>query len=64
MLGVRRAGVTQSAQKLQEKGLIRYHRGHVQIVDQQGLEASACECFRVLREEYDRLLGVKDRDGG
>ena len=64
MLGVRRAGVTQAAQKLQEKGLIRYHRGHVQILDRQGLEASACECFRVLREEYDRLLGVKDRDGG
>ncbi len=64
MLGVRRAGVTQAAQKLQERGLIQYKRGHVQILDQQGLEASACECFRVLREEYDRLLGVKDRDGG
>jgi CRP-like cAMP-binding protein len=63
MLGVRRAGVTQAAQKLQERGFIRYHRGHVQILDQQGLEASACECFRVLREEYDRLLGGKDRDG-
>jgi CRP-like cAMP-binding protein len=63
MLGVRRAGVTQAAQKLQERGLIRYHRGHVQILDQQGLETSACECFRVLREEYDRLLGVKDTDG-
>jgi Mn-dependent DtxR family transcriptional regulator len=63
MLGVRRAGVTQAAQKLQEKGLIRYHRGHVQILEQQGLEAVSCECFRVLREEYDRLLGGKDRDG-
>lgn len=62
MLGVRRAGVTQAAQKLQERGLIRYHRGHVQILDQQGLEASACECFRTLREEYDRLLGAKNRD--
>jgi CRP-like cAMP-binding protein len=62
MLGVRRAGVTQAAQKLQERGLIRYHRGHVQILDQQGLETSACECFRVLREEYDRLLGGKERD--
>jgi Mn-dependent DtxR family transcriptional regulator len=63
MLGVRRAGVTQAAQKLQERDLIRYHRGHVQILDQQGLEAVSCECFRVLREEYDRLLGGKDRDG-
>jgi CRP-like cAMP-binding protein len=63
MLGVRRAGVTQAAQKLQERGLIRYHRGRVQILDQQGLEAVSCECFRVLREEYDRLLGVKHTDG-
>ncbi len=63
MLGVRRAGVTQAAQKLQERDLIRYHRGHVQILDQQGLEAASCECFRTLREEYDRLLGVKERDG-
>lgn len=62
MLGVRRAGVTQAAQKLQERGIIRYKRGHVHILDQQGLEASSCECFRVLREEYDRLLGRKRRD--
>lgn len=61
MLGVRRAGVTQAAQKLQENGLIHYHRGHVRILDQQGLEASACECFRVVRDEYDRLLGDKER---
>ncbi|BAZ22723.1 cyclic nucleotide-binding protein [Kalymmatonema gypsitolerans NIES-4073] len=63
MLGVRRAGVTQAAQKFQESGLIRYQRGRVQILDQRRLEATSCECFRVLREEYDRLLGAKDRDG-
>lgn len=61
MLGVRRAGVTQSAQKLQENGLIHYQRGNVKILDQRGLEAASCECFRVLREEYDRLLGEKYR---
>jgi CRP-like cAMP-binding protein len=63
MLGVRRAGVTQAAQKFQESGLIRYYRGRVQILDQRRLEATSCECFRVLREEYDRLLGAKHRDG-
>jgi CRP-like cAMP-binding protein len=61
MLGVRRAGVTQAAQKLQESGLISYKRGHVQILDQQGLEEFSCECFRTLREQYDRLLGTKPR---
>lgn len=57
MLGVRRAGVTQMAQRLQERKLIRYHRGHVQIVNQSGLEASACECFKTVKGQYDRLLG-------
>jgi CRP-like cAMP-binding protein len=57
MLGVRRAGVTQAAQKFKERGLIRYGRGHIQIIDQQGLESSACECFSCLRKEYNRLLG-------
>jgi len=57
MLGVRRAGVTQAAQKLQDRGLICYSRGRVQILHQQGLEAAACECFQVVKDEYDRLLG-------
>lgn len=61
MLGVRRAGVTQAAQKLQENGLISYRRGHVQILDQRGLEAVSCECFKTVRSEYDRLLGKKPR---
>ncbi|MBD0390402.1 MAG: Crp/Fnr family transcriptional regulator [Nostoc sp. C3-bin3] len=58
MLGVRRAGVTQTAQKLQESGLINYHRGHIDILNRAGLEACACECFQTVREEYDRLLGT------
>lgn len=59
MLGVRRAGVTQTAQKLQEDGLILYKRGRVHILDRPGLEAYSCECFHTLKDEYDRLLGVK-----
>lgn len=61
MLGVRRVGVTQAAQKLQDSGLIRYTRGHVDILDLQRLEAGACECFRVVKDEYDRLLKEKHR---
>lgn len=57
MLGVRRAGVTQTAQKLQEQGLIHYHRGHIRILDRSGLEDYSCECFHTLQKEYDRLLG-------
>ncbi|MFE4108072.1 Crp/Fnr family transcriptional regulator [Almyronema epifaneia] len=60
MLGVRRAGVTQSAQALQRQGLIQYRNGYVKIVDRSGLESAACECFRVVIDEYDRLLGVHD----
>lgn len=59
MLGVRRSGVTQAAQKLQEKGLIRYQRGNVEILDLQGLKACSCECFETVKQEYDRLLGER-----
>lgn len=59
MLGVRRAGVTQAAQKLEDLNIICYGRGRIQILDKAGLEATACECFGVVRDEYDRLLGPK-----
>lgn len=56
MLGVRRAGVSEAAAKLQEKNLIRYNRGNVLILDRESLEAAACECYHVVREEYERLF--------
>ena len=49
----------QTAQKLQERKLIQYRRGNVKILSQSGLEASACECFKQVKTEYDRLLGDK-----
>ena len=59
MLGVRREGVTDGALKLQEAGLIRYTRGRISILDRVGLEARSCECYAVVKNEYDRLLPVK-----
>ena len=56
MLGVRREGVTEGAVKLQRAGLIRYSRGHVKVLDRAGLERRCCECYAVVRKEYDRLL--------
>jgi len=56
MLGVRREGVTGAALKLQEAGLIRYARGHITVLDRAGLEARSCECYAVVKQEYDRLL--------
>jgi CRP-like cAMP-binding protein len=58
MLGVRRAGVSVAASKLQEKGLIRYTHGHLRILDRGGLEGYSCECYGVVKKEYDRLLAA------
>jgi CRP-like cAMP-binding protein len=57
MLGVRREGVTAAAGRLQDKGLIGYARGRIRVLDRRGLEAAVCECYRVVKDEYDRLLG-------
>ena len=56
MLGVRREGVTEAAGKLQSAGLIHYSRGHITVIDRPQLEAQACECYRVVKAEFDRLL--------
>ncbi len=56
MLGVRREGVTEAAIKLQELGVIEYHRGHITVLDRPRLERLACECYQVVRTETDRLL--------
>jgi Mn-dependent DtxR family transcriptional regulator len=56
MLGVRRQGVTEGALKLQEAGLIRYSRGRITVLDRKGLETRVCECYAVVKDEYDRLL--------
>ncbi len=56
MLGVRREGITDAARKLQSAGLIEYRRGHITLLDRQGLEDNVCECYRVVKREYDRLL--------
>ena len=56
MLGVRREGVTEAAGKLQAEGLIRYSRGRITVLDRPQLEARVCECYGVVKKEYDRLL--------
>ena len=56
MLGVRREGVTEGALKLQQAGLIRYARGHISVLDRDGLQKRSCECYAVVKKEYARLL--------
>jgi len=56
MLGVRREGVTEAAGKLQAEGLIQYSRGRITVLDRRQLEARVCECYAVVKKEYDRLL--------
>jgi CRP-like cAMP-binding protein len=56
MLGVRREGVTEAAGKLQAEGLIHYSRGRISVPDRRQLEARVCECYAVVKKEYDRLL--------
>ncbi|MGO4808628.1 Crp/Fnr family transcriptional regulator [Cupriavidus sp. 2MCAB6] len=59
MLGVRRSGVTEAALKLQNAGLIRYSHGHIAVLDRPALEKHACECYAVVKREFDRLLPGK-----
>ena len=59
MLGVRREGVTEAALSLQRDGLIRYTRGRISVLDRAGLEKRTCECYAVVKKEYDRLLPAK-----
>jgi CRP-like cAMP-binding protein len=56
MLGVRREGVTEAAGRLQAEGLIEYSRGRITVLDREQLEANVCECYSVVKREYDRLL--------
>jgi CRP-like cAMP-binding protein len=56
ILGVRREGVTEAAGKLQNAGLIFYSRGHITVLDRTALEAQACECYQIVKNEYDRLM--------
>jgi hypothetical protein len=57
MLGVRREGVTVAAGNLQDAGAISYVRGHIKILNRQKLEETVCECYQVVRAEFDRLIG-------
>ncbi|TYL80881.1 winged helix-turn-helix domain-containing protein, partial [Bradyrhizobium rifense] len=58
MLGVRRPSVTTVARTLQEAGIIKYRRGHIEIVDVEAMRESACECYETVRDQYEQLLGA------
>jgi len=58
MLGVSRGGVTEAAGKLQASGIINYARGRITVLDREALEDAVCECYDVVRKEYDRLLSA------
>jgi CRP-like cAMP-binding protein len=58
MLGVRREGVSVAAGHLQQKGLIKYSRGTITMLDRVALESAVCECYQVVKDEYDRILGT------
>jgi Mn-dependent DtxR family transcriptional regulator len=57
MLGVRREGVSNAASKLRDDGLIDYKRGHIKVLNRDGLENQCCECYGVVKKEFRRLLG-------
>ncbi len=57
MLGARRAGVTVSAGLLQDEGVISYRRGQITVTDRAGLEAMSCECYLLMKKEFDHLVG-------
>jgi DNA-binding IscR family transcriptional regulator len=64
MLGVRREGITEAAGKLQEAGFVRSRRGHMAVLERAGLETRVCECYGVVKKEFNRLLSdVRHRQG-